>query len=76
MSSQKIAALVARKKLCVSQSSAHQNNIVSADSVLCFLSHQVEVDWDKIRAKIEVEMSKERERERDANAKSSTASWR
>lgn len=74
MSSQKIAALVARKKLCVSQSSAHQNNIVSADSVLCFLSHQVEVDWDKIRAKIEVEMSKERER--DANAKSSTASWR
>lgn len=46
----------------------------SAVRVLCFLSPQVEVDWDKIRAKIEVELS--RERERGANAKSSTASRR
>lgn len=66
--------LVTREKLFASQSSTHLNNIVSAVSVLCFLSHQVEVDWDKIQAKIEVELSKERER--DAKAKSSAASRR
>lgn len=37
-----------------------------------FLSLQVEVDWEKIRAKIEAELSKEREKA--ANAKSSVAS--
>lgn len=46
-------------------------------STLYFLSfHQVDVDWENIRAKIDMELSKEREKAANVSVRSSGASYR